>query len=147
MDFDEIERSGLPAEGSPGDIPAEIALLQGKLDMAWEILVRLNAASHWGEDDGETSEEERASHLQQEIVKLQPQIDNFVWGEFSRGGRVEVVVVMERKGDYFPAGVHRRFGRIVKSGTVENSWLVELDEPIGEERMITLPTCCLRSLP
>jgi hypothetical protein len=141
IDVNDIERTGITdslAPSFPGS--PETELLSKKLDQAWALLTRLSAAVHNSEEDQDSG------ILLSEIAEMTPEIDAFVWGEFNTSERVEAVVVMEKKGKYFPKGVHHRSGRIIKHGTVENSWLVELDEPLGEEKVVTLPTISIRSL-
>lgn len=145
MELDDIERGGFAQERV---IPAEVEFLDEKLMVAWEILKPIEAALCFGEGDNEVSDEERAVKLQETLAQLKEQISSFVYGDLDmRGeGRVEVVVVMPEQGKYFPAGVHRRFGRILKSGVSDYGTLVQLDEPIGEETVIELPAICLRQL-
>lgn len=85
------------------------------------------------------------SQLREKLDQADPdlaELDAWLDGGFNDDDQVQVTVV--GTGRAFPAGLHERRGRVLKRGQTPWSWLVALDQPIGEEQVVNLPSVCLR---
>jgi hypothetical protein len=71
-----------------------------------------------------------------------PELDAWLDGGFQNDDQVQVTVV--GTGRAFPAGLHERKGRVLKRGHTPWCWLVQLEQPIGEDQVVNLPSICLR---
>lgn len=97
--------------------------LATRLEEAWSIVAQLR---------------EKLDESDPDLAEL----DAWLNGDFTNDDQVRVTVV--GTGRTFPAGLHERRGRILKRGHTPWSWLIQLEQPIGEDRVVNLPSICLR---